>query len=216
MQTVRDAWNADIPVSDNQVTIGDSAKKAFDMESVPYILSPLEVSGKNIKQIFQSAQYPKYRIYENPGALPRARVVFDTIMVRTPERQIAALASPDFDPRRTVLVEQTIPSVDMKGTGQVVITKDEPTEVDLQATLSGDGLVVLADAAYVGWKATVDGKDTPIYPANINSRAVWVPKGVHTIRFAYHPLGLETGVWVSICSIIVTALACASFYRKLR
>jgi hypothetical protein len=50
------------------------------------------------------------------------------------------------------------------------------------------GLVLIAEAYFAGWRATVDGVDAPIYPANVLSRAVPVTAGRHRIEMRFVPL----------------------------
>lgn len=53
------------------------------------------------------------------------------------------------------------------------------------------------------WKAFVDDKETSIYRANSAFRAVFVPKGKHTIRFIYDPQSFKIGAVVSLMSLVI-------------
>ena len=55
------------------------------------------------------------------------------------------------------------------------------------------GLLVLSDAYYPGWRATVDGEAAPIYPTNVLFRGVPIPAGEHTVVFTYAPSGWLLG-----------------------
>ena len=73
-------------------------------------------------------------------------------------------------------------------------------------TESGDAAtLVLADAHYPGWRATVDGKPTRIQPANAFFRAVKVPSGSHQVVFDYQPLSVRWGLWVSTITLLLWA-----------
>jgi len=54
--------------------------------------------------------------------------------------------------------------------------------------------LVLADANYPGWVATVGGQATTIETTNGFFRAVQVPSGVHEIIFDYQPLSWRWGL----------------------
>lgn len=54
-----------------------------------------------------------------------------------------------------------------------------------------------------GWSATVDGKPAKIEKVNVGFMAVAVEKGTSVIRFNYRTPGLDTGIYVSLISLIV-------------
>ncbi|HMQ55904.1 MAG TPA: YfhO family protein, partial [Anaerolineae bacterium] len=72
------------------------------------------------------------------------------------------------------------------------------------------GYLVLADAYYPGWQATLDEQPVPIERANYAFRAVYVPAGQHLVRFEFDPwtwkvglalsglTGLALGLWLAV------------------
>ena len=80
----------------------------------------------------------------------------------------------------------------------VSFTKDKDTLIELTTTSINYGLLVLADSYYPGWKALIDNKETEIFPANLNQRAIILPAGKHTVRFEYKPVNFARGLWISI------------------
>jgi hypothetical protein len=46
-----------------------------------------------------------FTIYENPAPLPRAYLVFHAIAAASPQQALQAVADPDFDPRRSAVIE---------------------------------------------------------------------------------------------------------------
>jgi uncharacterized membrane protein YfhO len=59
------------------------------------------------------------------------------------------------------------------------------------------GYLVLPDAYYPGWQATIDGRPEPIWRANYAFRAVYVPTGQHTVQFVFDPPIWKVGLAVS-------------------
>jgi hypothetical protein len=60
------------------------------------------------------------------------------------------------------------------------------------------GVLVWRETFYRGWKARLDGEETPILCADGLFQAVAVPPGRHEILFRYTPAGLPTGLVLSL------------------
>ena len=88
----------------------------------------------------------------------------------------------------------------------VAIAGDFSNEMDLAATLPEDGVIVLRDSFDPGWRAFVDGEETPIVRANALYRALHVRSGTHVIRFVYRPRILVVGLILSGTAIVVCLL----------
>ncbi len=78
--------------------------------------------------------------------------------------------------------------------------------VDLYAGLDRPGLVVLADAYYPGWIATVDGTPALVLPTNHLFRGVPAPAGTHRVRFEYRPASVILGAAASVVGWLVILL----------
>jgi hypothetical protein len=74
----------------------------------------------------------------------------------------------------------------------------------LQADVTSDGDVylVLKQAWYPGWRATVDGRRVPIYRADLALQAVAVPAGRHTVIVDYRPASVLVGAAVSVAGLV--------------
>ena len=149
-------------------------------------------------------------LYENPHALPRAYVVHRTRPAPDPATLLATIARDDFDPLAESWVDGAAGftnSADAPRGRPAEIVTDEERVVEIAATLERPGLVVLADAYYPGWVASVDGIPAPIVPTNHLFRGVPAPAGRHRIRFEYHPRSVMLGAvasavgWLAIASL---------------
>jgi uncharacterized membrane protein YfhO len=70
------------------------------------------------------------------------------------------------------------------------------------------GLLVLTDAIYPGWRATVDGQPATMYQTDGLFRGLFVPQGEHQVVFEYESASYRLGliVFIFAITIIVTVL----------
>lgn len=150
-----------------------------------------------------SADGAELSVFRNPHALPRAYRV--AAAIEEPPKLAAALrlmTSDGFDARAMVLLHDPPAELLRHGTvpfdpGSVVIEVYRPERVRLATRGSTPAIVVLTDAYYPGWEATVDGQPSALYRANTNFRGVAVPAGEHTVEMRYAPRSLARGGWLA-------------------
>lgn len=172
----------------------------LDLLGVRYILSrdPLPA---------QDGPAPLYAgevfVYENPDALPRAFVVPQAIPVADEAAALAALRSPAFDPRRMVVLEASgeppsahTPAAEA-GFAPASVLRYGPNSVEVRATLTAPGYLVLMDAYAPQWRATVDGAPVRLYKANGAFRAVALGPGEHVVHFTYATTEFRWGLLVA-------------------
>ncbi len=158
------------------------------------------------------------KIYRNENVLPRAFMVPQARVIS--DRAALLNAMKTFDPTREVLLEQppannATSSCDYK---PVSIAKYSGNEVIVKSNQACAGWLVLADSYFPGWLAFIDEQDTPLYKADYNFRAVFVPSGEHTIRFKYSPVSFRVGAIGSFLGAMMLLLGFAylawrRFYR---
>lgn len=59
-----------------------------------------------------------------------------------------------------------------------------------------------------GWNCKIDGIDTEILRANYSFMTVYIPDGVHNVRFCYETPGLKVGLLLSIISLLIFIVLC--------
>jgi hypothetical protein len=149
--------------------------------------------------------------FANPRALPRARWVPDARPEpRGLQGTVAALVAPDFDPRRTVLLDPAPASPGATGsTGSATVEADAPERIALRVRSDGAGYAVLSDAFFPGWEAELDGDAVPILRANLAFRGVAVPAGEHALELRYRPAPLRAGFAIAGAAAALGLLAWA-------
>jgi hypothetical protein len=96
------------------------------------------------------------------------------------------MQSPDS---KNVFIEATgaieIPISLSESVEDAQVTYYSPVRIEITANHAG--ALVIPESYYPGWKATVNGENTPVYRANINFRAVLLTEGENTVIFEYNP-----------------------------
>ena len=96
----------------------------------------------------------------------------------------------------------------------VKISKYEANYVRLELDAASSGVVVLKDAFFPGWRAFVDGKETPVRLANGMVRGVLIDgPGQYVVEFRYLPRSFVNGV-ISSALILFVLLLSLCFKRK--
>jgi uncharacterized membrane protein YfhO len=68
-------------------------------------------------------------------------------------------------------------------------------------------VLVLNDALYPGWEATLDGVATPLLRANTAFRAVLVPAGEHVVEMRYRARSFRRGLALAGVTILLLGVA---------
>jgi hypothetical protein len=149
-------------------------------------------------------QWKDYSVLINSNALPRAFVPRSVRTATSDDEELAALASPQFNPAAVAYVESPVElPPDCRGTAQ--ITNEVPMHIRISVQMETPGLVVLADNWDRGWRAFWNGKPVPVLRTNYAIRGVVVPAGNGTLEFIYQPASLILGLWLAGLAVIVLA-----------
>ena len=132
-----------------------------------------------------------FRIWENPDVLPRAFVATNIIVEKDPQKILDALYRADL--RTTAIVEE--PITVSPGTNSVTVDTYRMNDITMSVHSTSDGLLVLTDNWAPGWRANVDGEETPVYRTDFIFRGVPVPAGDHKVFMYYWPDSLTFGLW---------------------
>ncbi len=140
----------------------------------------------------------KYEIFEYNNVYPRAFLA-SSFTVKTTDKDIVdTLFARDFD-RRNSLVLEVRPAVEpLAGSGSADIKLYTPDKVTIETDASSPKLLFLSDVFDPGWKAFIDGKQSPVYRADYDFRAVAVPAGKHTVEFRFTPGEFLWGIILSV------------------
>lgn len=202
------------------IQLSPEQQRLLSMASLHYLATVRKVRVGESTQQYRTAHWDgEVYVYQNLDSLPRAYIVYDSVASANIEDAIGKVTSPDFDPRRSVVltgggVESGGASLDYRST-PVIWHTDQPEEVTLEADLPSPGYLVLTDTYNSDWQASVDGEGVSIVRANAVFRAVPLPRGEHTIVFQYRPALFYWAAGISVTALTgVLVLGVLGFMRK--
>lgn len=180
----------------------------IDLLNIKYLLVPADVGLP--EGHFTPVGDGPIRVFRNDRVQDRAFLVDQAIVLNGTEARRAVRAG-THDLRRVVVLDREPvageePDRADRDDDPPAIVKYEAEHVQVATRTSGRRFLVLSDVFYPGWTATVDGRRTTIYRADLTFRAVSVPAGLHLVEFSYEPSSFRWGLAISICGIVVLML----------
>jgi len=153
----------------------------------------------NIVPVFEGD--PQINIYLNQDALAPVQFVGQTTVVPSHGAAWEAIHAEGFDPSQTVVLEGGQP-LDTTPDYSLSLLQYSLHAVTVAVETDQPGYLVLPDAYYPGWQATVGGQSTPVWRANYAFRAVYVPAGQHTVQFQFDPVIWKVGLALSGATLL--------------
>lgn len=146
----------------------------------------------------------------NPGAL--GAVWFVKGLQYAPNADAEMKALDNFNPSDTAILDQREkskvafePQFDSLAT--IRMTRNINDEVSYESNAASNQFAVFSEVYYPnGWKAYIDGKETPIAKVNYTLRGMAIPAGKHTIEFKFEPESYYTGNLITLITGIISIL----------
>lgn len=194
---------------------GTNTSRTINLLNVKYIVH--KRADDNMGWTFPFWTYPagqfkliynddKYEFYENTKVLPHAFLAGSYKIVKDPQGIVNTLYSNSFNPGKEVVLEEKLNTSlsfsNFDNLSEAKILDYKLNTVSISTSSKSTSILFLSDPFYPGWKALVDGVNTPIYRANYAFRAVVLPKGKHNVEFIYDPLSFRLGIYGAVVGLI--------------
>jgi uncharacterized membrane protein YfhO len=126
-----------------------------------------------------------------------------------------ALTESNFDGSKVVFLPpeaKSLVTVTNQTEAHVLGSKIGTRSVEADVEAAAPALVVVSQSFYHDWRASVDGRQTPLLRANYAFQAIAIPQGKHNVRLIYRDRAFEIGATISI----ITGLVCLFCYLNLK
>jgi uncharacterized membrane protein YfhO len=128
--------------------------------------------------------------------------VHNAIVLPDDKAELRALTT--LDPRRDVIVDAP-PAIAPVATGSfepAQLVTHARKRLVIETDAAQPGILVVSDAWYPGWRATLDGKETPLLRADYALRGVAVPAGHHTVTMSFASAPARIGLILSLAGLL--------------
>lgn len=182
--------------------------QVLNMLNTKYIITGDQQSGQPMAQ-------------QNPEALGAAWFVNGLRFA--PDGIGVMNALDNFNPRDTAVLaisdqnRVTAPAAS-DSAASITLVKHDNDQMIYRSNNAANGFGVFSEIFYDrGWKAYIDGKETPIIRTNYVLRGLNIPAGQHEIRFDFRPASYYTGETIAlIANIIIFLLLIAAAFQVYR
>ncbi|MDQ6672278.1 MAG: YfhO family protein, partial [Chloroflexota bacterium] len=180
--------------------------RLLDLLGVRYIIvNPSQWDRPGI----QTADFGDLKMFVRPDPVPRSLVVFGATIADTDAAALERMGQSTFDSNREVVLGPessavSRPSVD----GPMPVQPDVALAERWHArvSLAQPGYLLQREAWYPGWKARVDGVDTPVVRADVLFRAVPLSPGTHDVEVYFEGATFNRGLLLSLAGVLVAAV----------
>jgi hypothetical protein len=167
----------------------------------------LDMMNAKFRTVVDPANPRSLRLVASDTYMPRATMVYEAKVLRDSAAIHGFMTAPEFNPRAVVVLEED-PPVRPAGSGderawQARVTSYGLNRITLEVTTPADGILLLSEIHYPGWRASVDGMPQPVLRANWNQRAVALGAGSHAVEMTYEPEPFRRGGWITLAALVL-------------
>ena len=154
------------------------------------------------------------KIQRRSTATGNAWFVNKVTFVKDNAQEMQAISS--FDPKNEAFIHEEFKdkmkanSLNAPTNASISLVSYHPDTMRYEYTSPTSALAVFSEVYYdAGWKAYVDGEETPIIRANYALRALQLPGGNHKVEFIFAPQSMKISETISLIASIILVLGLA-------
>ncbi len=185
--------------------------RRWQLLNVEYVLSRRDLDGPGLERIHEDGKVKVFRVGD---PLERAWLVYDTVSAAG-DSAVELLNAADFDPKTMAVLppgsQGLLASSELDARGSVREIESLPGRLSLEVVTDDEGLLVVSQSFYPGWRAMVDGQRVPIYQVDQILQGIRVQAGSHRVELDY-----RLSPWPAVLSVVVLVLCIAVliFWRR--
>lgn len=200
-------------------SIPDPRSTAYDVLGTEYVISESQLTqfddGDSGLELLDNSD--SVWVYRRPSALPVVRLVHQVEVIREKDQAISRIHDPEFDPGTTVILDQeSACSSDSTASlaDEVQILESRPGYWKIRSSSDAEGVLIIAENAYPGWRVTIDGRKAGPLTAYTSLRGVCLPAGEHIVEWEFVPTVIVIGAIITVVFILLVIAALVMIARS--
>jgi hypothetical protein len=177
--------------------------RQLDLLGVRYVIANDGTPGR---ADLQMVDFGDLRLFARPNPVPRSLVVFSASTVSDDSAALAHMAQADFDSNREVVLQTPVSPGQNAEPLAVVPDQVGAERWHARVTLTQAGFLLQREAWYPGWRARVDGVETPVVRADLLFRGVALGPGEHEVEIFFDSPSFKRGLLLTAGGLIVVIL----------
>jgi hypothetical protein len=177
--------------------------RLLDLLGVRYLIANDGTPGRADMQM---VDFGDLRLFARPNAVPRSLVVFGASSAANDSAALDRMAQADFDSNREVVLQA--PASPGFNAAPITVVPDNVAAERWHGhvSLSQAGYLLQREAWYPGWRARVDGVETPVLRADLLFRAISLGPGEHDVEIFFDSSTFKRGLLLTAGGLIVLIL----------
>ncbi len=195
------------------ITLDENSQKLLGMSGVKYIVTAKKIENIQFKKDFTNKKInTKFYVYENPHFLPEVRPLKHLEMLESTREVIPSdIVSKEWN--TTAYVEDKSLVKDFSDAIQISNIKNSDQSLSFKTRSKYESSIYIAKSYNKNWQAYTKGKLLKIFPVNINSMVIVLPKGENEVVLTYVPNEFILGSYISLIGMVLAGV-CAFAVRK--
>ena len=186
--------------------------RRWQLLNVRYVISQRDIDGPGLERVYEEG---KAKVYRMGDPLPRAWIVHRTVTAAD-DQAFDLLNEEGFDPRMMAVLPPggmtiSLPGSDSLGSVAKVVEAG-PGRLVVEVSTTQDGLLVISQPFYPGWRAHIDGAKAPMVRVDTLLQGVPIQSGEHRVNLKYRTSSLPA--FASLV-VLIGCLAMLWIHRRI-
>lgn len=175
--------------------------RQLDLLGVRYLITNDTTEGR---PDMQAVDFGDLRLFDRNRVTPLAQVVFGATAVADEGAALARMSTSEFDSTREVVLEANTDTISSQASALTVVPDGVASERwHARVSLQQPGYLLQREAWYPGWRARVDGLETPVLRADVLFRAIPLSAGDHDVEIFFDSSSFTRGALISLAGLLV-------------